>query len=847
MIRFPSYLLRLFLLLLPWVAVLPVSCATEEIDGDWDGPVIELTLTIPDEMETRAGADGTKDGINKYNENLISWVDLFFYPGGETGSDATFHIRRASGKQGSEVMRIELTSEQVNTSIFPMMEANPPFCTVFALVNYPGTLVPYSTDPVSGELVPDLTGTSLDELHDLVITSDFVSPSNHRQERFMMSGQENLLLRGRAQVMAATGTIKLSRYACKMTVGVDVSDEVDIPAGTDALGNDYYEKWHPMLYGMEVYLVNGVNNVCLSGLQPDDPSYFSYRNNALRFAYMDQQDQIHLYFEKDGSYYNTYPAYMYPQHWEYGSTESPDVEPYLKLVVPWQREADPVHGISGTQRQYYYKVMIPDDRRKEYKRQFVRNNWYHINIRVGILGSETDEAMVPILSGSCYIYDWQDKNVVIKNAEIGNARYLSVEKSTYDLRNISSEVELLYTTSHPVMVLDFRATRPYYGDKTSGETLGGTVRKAGNNDIYPKNTYYLEYSTDQRILLNRRNGVDGDWYTDTGTKILFHHPLNNNYEDEYFDYSPYRISYTLRHADRPTDDSYDRTVTVYQYPAVFISALTNSDNTVKGTGKPKPNNYTSEHWGYVYVDGAQHFRSEYDEKANAYVEQGYTWNLSDGGTVRTIPEMMDLQWRVINYTGGSRDIFRMDITVLPENSDFVIGDPRSDNVNNLNPVMLDGTPVPFCTAPAIEGGERSLTWYYPTDSGDRTRNLMAPSYRIASKFGGIEYYNGTPKAEAEYRCASYQEDGFPAGRWRLPTRGEIRFIAMLSANKAFTFLFSTGSFYWSANGAIKVKDNDVEDAPNQPYALARCVYDTWYWGDEQLEDREQFTWGDARR
>ena len=83
--------------------------------------------------------------------------------------------------------------------------------------------------------------------------------------------------------------------------------------------------------------------------------------------------------------------------------------------------------------------------------------------------------------------------------------------------------------------------------------------------------------------------------------------------------------------------------------------------------------------------------------------------------------------------------------------------------------------------------------------------------------------------------------------WRLPTRGEIRFIAMLSANNAFTFLFSKGSYYWSANGAIKVLDSDLEDAPSQPYALARCVYDTWYWGDDQLENRAQFTWGDQPR
>lgn len=829
---------RLSYLLLPLLLLL--SCSKEEKEGGWDGPVIELTLVTPVDMETRAGSDGTQDGINKYNENLISWVDFFFYPGGETDADATYHVRRTSGKQRSDVMRIELTSEQVNSIIFPSAPEDIRTCTVFAVVNYPGTLVAEAAE--GGE--EDLSGTSLTALEALTVQTDFVSPANHRQPNFMMSGRVELTLRGRTQVVAAAATIDLRRYACKLTVGVDVSDAVTV-----SLGEAKTETWRPMLSGMEIYLVNGVSDVALSGEKTVDPAYFTYRDNALRFAYTDMQDVTHFYFEKEGNYYNTYPTYMYPQHWDYGSTESPRKEPFLKLVVPWVRDADPAHGITKTQKQYYYKVMIPDDRRSEYKRSFVRNNWYHINIRVGILGSETDEATVPVLSGSCFIVYWQDKDVVIKNAEIGNARYLSVDQETYELHNVAA-TQIHYTTSHPVVIQNIRATRPYFGDNPSvnSEKLGGVIKKAGNNDIYTKDTYYLEYDEAHRRALNGGE----DWLTDTGTSIAFNHPLNNDYTTELFDYSPYTVSFRLRHSDRPDDDQYEKTVKIEQSPAVYIETLLNSaDNPVYKGGKDKRYWYTSTYWGYVYVDGAQHSCYEYDALANAYVAGGDTWDLgssnNSGGTVRTKPDMLDLQWRIVNYTGGSRDIFKIYITVLPENSDFVIGDPRKDEVDNLDPVRRDGVSVPFCTAPAIEGGTRSMTWYYPTDPSDRTRNLMAPSYRIASKHGGVEYYNGIQFEEAQYRCASYQEDGFPAGRWRLPTRGEIRFIAMLSANNAFTFLFSKGSYYWSANGAIKVLDSDLEDAPSQPYALARCVYDTWYWGDDQLENRAQFTWGDQPR
>ncbi len=792
MIRRLSYLLLPLLLLL--------SCTKEE--AVWDGPVLEIALFTPDDPVTRAGADGTQDGINRYNENLISWVDFFFYPDGKTDQDATYHVRRTSGKQRSDVMRIELTSEQVNSVIFPSTPEDIRNCTVFALVNYPTVLV---------EDEEDLSGTSLTVLEALKVESDFVSPSNHRQARFLMSGKSSMTLRGRAQVVAGTTTIDLLRYACKLTVGVDVSDvvEVDLPEGRK-------ETWHPMISGMEMYLVNGVTDVLLSGEQPDDPKYFSYRENALRFAYTDLQDVTHFYFEKDGSYYNTYPTYTYPQKWEYGSTESPRKEPYLKLVVPWVRDADPAQGISRTQKQYYYKVMIPDDRRPEYKKMFLRNNWYHINIRVGILGSETDEAVVPILYGSCHIAYWQDKDVVIKEAEIGNARYLSVEQDTYELHNVES-TQIHYTTSHPIAIKDIRVTRPFYGTASSGTFQGATICVAGNGDIYPKGRKYLEYSEEQRKNLN--GGLD--WFIDNGTSITVNHPLENDYTLKSFDYSPITMSMTLVHADRPTDESFMKKVTLYQYPGIYIEQTPNDDPLTGPGGKPL-------HWGYVYIDNEQYTLAQYNIDSNN--NEDTQWR-------------KDHLWRVVYYSDGGRDMTKISVSVLPEDSEFIIGDPRQAEVDNLRPASDF-----FHDGPAIEGGTRSLQHYYPTENSDRTIDMIAPCYRISTKLSGIEH-NGITFEKARQRCAAFQENGFPAGRWRLPTRGEIRFIAKLSTLGFFEWQF--GGHYWSANGPVQVnKDTGVVTDSDRDMktgiALLRCVYDSWYWGEDRV-DLETFTWADAER
>ena len=786
---------RLSYLLLP-LALLLFSCNKEDGSG-WDGPVIELHLFTGGEMETKAGADGVKEGVDKYNENLISWVDFFIYPNGDTDSDATFHYRHISGKRRSDVVRIELTSEQVNTLIFPTVPDDIRTATVFAIVNYPDDLV---------EDENDLSYTSLPELQSRTVTTDFVSPANHRQTRFMMSGQIDITLRGRAQVVAASGTIELSRYASKLTVGVNVANEVTIG----------YEVWHPMLSGMEIYLVNGVNDVTLGGENTVSPNYFSYRSNPLRFAYTDLQDQIHFYFEKEGDFYATYPTYMYPQKWDYGSSESPRKEPFLKLVVPWQRDADPEHGVLATQKQFYYKIVIPDDRREEFKRSFVRNNWYHIDVNVGILGSETDEALVKVLTGWCYIVYWQDKEVVIKNAEIGMSRYLSVEKNAYTFYNVNNAT-IPYVSSHPVSIQNVRATRPYYGTSAAGTyTLGGQVKVAGEGDPYPAGDKFLEFS-----------GA-ASWLSVESGAIRLNHTLVADYTKKNFDYSPYTISYTIVHTDRPDDPVYRKAQTILQYPPIYLEFTPNPD-TMHGN--------IPDHWGYVYVDNDQYTRARYDAD-QAYAQENDPSYTQKGWEDAHI-------WRVVHYSGGGRDMYKITATVLPSDSDFIIGDPRQDTIDNL---------YEFRTAPAIEGGERTLRWYYPTENSDRTVNMIAPSFRISTKHSGTEY-GGTGLEQARYRCASFQENGFPAGRWRLPTKAEIRFASQLSANGVFEWQFSSN--YWSANGAIYVnKDNGtVEDRPNLNIALIRCVYDSWYWQKKDEEgnyyedrvDKETFTWADARR
>ena len=808
------------------MSALALASACTKTTGELEGDAgIEISVFCADAAKTRADSGDTQDGENRYNENLISTVDFFFYPGEnpDRDADAVYHVRRESGQRGSDVFLIDVTKEDVNNCIFPSSPNDIRKATVFAIANWPGGALVTNED--------NLSGTSLNTLENLEVETDFVltapenyanlTPQNYKQDKFLMSGKIVLDLRSRTANIAATGAVRLIRHACKLTVSVSVAESV-------TLGESV---WEPMLEDMTVYLVHGVNTVKLGGEDPV-PHYFSYVDNPRKFAYIDAQDgdKVKPLVSKTGDYYNSHPMYMYPQHWNYGQTDgTDDIEPYLKLELPWHRTT--TGGYSSTQKQCYYKIFIPDDTRgDDYIRHFVRNNWYHLDIDVGLLGADTDDAAM-VLTGSFYMVPWQNVDMEIeRKADIGKARYLSVDRTIYDLHNVN-ETDIRYTTSHPLVITDVQVTCPYYGTVDVGQTArGGTVRKDVNGDIYPAGTKYLEFDT---------NNGEG-WLTNTGTAIHFSHSLHNDFTQADFDYSPYTVTFTIAHYDKQSDARYRKTITVRQSPAIFIESLLNSDDTfvkrnqASWSGKTF---YDSEHWGYVYVDGRQIVRPHRNQHSNNIADYMVEMKAEypDDEAVQNFSQE-DMHWRVVWYTGGSRDIFKIDITVPPDDSELLIGDPRTDTYD----LSYRGQ---FKEADAVEGGTRSLMWYYPAENSDRTVNMMAPSFRIASKCGGVEFDDVTMQ-QAQYRCATYQEDGFPAGRWRLPTKGEIQFIASLSSNKVFDYLFSTAN-YWSANGAVRVeKESGHVTESTATKALPRCVYDTWYWGDDQMEERDHFYWGD---
>jgi len=136
----------------------------------------------------------------------------------------------------------------------------------------------------------------------------------------------------------------------------------------------------------------------------------------------------------------------------------------------------------------------------------------------------------------------------------------------------------------------------------------------------------------------------------------------------------------------------------------------------------------------------------------------------------------------------------------------------------------------------------------------RTFRFLKNTYRLINR--ERFFVQSLAYKYAATRCAAYQESGYPAGRWRLPTKAEIMFMIQLSAKNKIPQLFTPGAIstggYWCSSGVVFPVSNtniqyyDINSTQvrnnNGGNHYTRCVYDTWYWGADP-DSSHLTTWG----
>jgi hypothetical protein len=109
-------------------------------------------------------------------------------------------------------------------------------------------------------------------------------------------------------------------------------------------------------------------------------------------------------------------------------------------------------------------------------------------------------------------------------------------------------------------------------------------------------------------------------------------------------------------------------------------------------------------------------------------------------------------------------------------SDVTIGDPRS---KISYPITRQGM---TWSRDDLGDAPNYIDNYLVADPAKKTvvaPRFMFPSGRLGSNRANNDVNTGGSWRAAAEHCAAYQEGGYPAGRWRLPTEAEVAFCRQL--------------------------------------------------------------------
>lgn len=925
------------------------GCIYDDPAVDSDDADFEMKLAFstrvdadgPDADDDKGpGHDADAYGEDRYNENAIRRVLLFFYPqDADDDTAAVYCVDERNINSNREVsLRVDA---DLRVQLGLLTEGDE--ARVFAVVNLPEA-GREGTAAEAPKIAPDAT---VNQIRQTVIWSDFRVAGGTMSDFVMLGGSKVQVVDRKS----AAGRIPVTRTAAKIRLAVNVLDEVE---GSDPSDPDNkVQKWRPMKDQMRVYLTNGVRMAHIGGarfsrgeleragayynISPSDGSGegsdFEFRARKLT-----PDSGIGEY-----PYWHNVPLYSYPHRWE--NTPYEERQTYLVVQVPWVPDGQ--QGGSGNQdyRIFYYSVPVnlrggaAEDENHDPTGSQVEGNtlesnmYYLIKLTVGMLGSPNREEPQD-LEATYEIVPWQTELI---DAQIPANRYLIVPQTDWSINN-EADLDIPFYTSHETIVVRIKY-RFWNFNPAKGTYVDDDEKFDINYDGCPlRRTFTWELGNDAvSAVFNASRSDSGEKICDVTIDndklvVSYHHDMKRwversakglpVFDGGYFSYPNLPTAYleksddtnwsiisaeiTIIHKDLfelgfLDNTRFQQTIYITQYPSLYI--------------EPSLNQAFLDEGRYVFVNGN---------------------NTPANNPDKTI-------WNAIPFfsSAGNQNPNMYVITISqfgPEDADKIIGDPRSLTVNNnlsdgsfgTKPEKYDQPSDPWVEsgsgngrwryryqenvsplhphypgfaeytwitedpveAPGIDGEFRQISSYYPTDESSDAgskANFVAPKLRIASSYSTVA--PKLSKTQARRRCATYQEMGYPAGRWRLPTRAEVQFIANLSTREKIPVLFnpyhasyvdkSQGlipppvirhydgcemmmwSHYWCAQGAAYIEGYE-KDAIGQVFVRpdyevsvtpaeisVRCVYDEWYWNKEDgtpdILPRDKwriFTWGD---
>lgn len=734
------------------------------------------------------------------NEFRVRTLHLYFFrsEGHDDASSEYVHDVIVDGEfDYSRQLRLALPDDALKAG--GLFGPDSDVCLVYAVANVDESL---------------LTAKTVDGLKSTLIDSEF--DETKIQDSFAMDGYATLML-DRA-VRNVTGTVTLQRAAAKLTLSVEVPPSIEVEqkiiSPIDGTEQTVILTYYPRPADMHVWIANGVRQ--------------SELNTAARPADEERLYSNEVYvaegagspFTRDDSrpkypYVQDIPFYSYPNSWD---PYSPKGNCYLTLELPWQYadEQGAVHNVVT-----YYRLSVRPD-----KNSIERNTLYDMRVTISRLGGTSVQQPVDMLFDWNYNMEW---NVQTLPTDIKEIRYLvlnnnnfssSLDAYSFTMENETS-ITIPYNTSHPVEIESVELSwRDYYNnaDRKIPLVASGTGYRYSDIDNYSPATHYagIEIDADASVIRLRRDMVHIAW-SNNRPAIRTDDAIN-----------AYTFTIKLKHIDAAADEPSARaTVVITQIPAIYITTQYTASNR-----RFINNQYTTTSTTYGFVKTSD------------------VWN-----SLRATQRPFWLGSYHNDNNVQNKNTYILTISKFAGDDDYIIADPRMRSVDNLNPSGTAATAT--ATWSRSDNTNSRLQYYYPADRNASKTRFIAPQLRVASQWG-VTYQ--ISRVAAERRCASYQEDGRPAGRWRLPTAAEIEYISRLSNKQYIPYLFGTRgntANYWCASGGIDV-DNDTNNPsvtiiPENQETLSRravrCVYDEWFWTTDTLTNanKGRFRWGDRAR
>ena len=761
-----------------------------------DSDCITLTVDIPF-AGTRAGDDGL-------NEFTVKSLHLFFYAaeGHDDGTSAAIYDVTIDGEfTYSRHITLSLPDNALKEGgLFGPASDR---CYVYAVANVDESRLVSGTVSGLRNTVSGLKAT--------VVDSDF--DKTRVQDSFAMDGFAELTLNRADRIVS--GTVTLQRAAAKLTLAVDLPQSIEVEqkivSPLDGSEQIVRTTYHSRADQMHVWIANGVGQSRLNtpALPADEDALYS---NEIYAA-----ENVGSAFTHDNSqpkykYIQSVPFYSYPNRWD---SFSPRGNCFLTLEIPWwyTDEQNKVQNIVT-----YYRLSVQPERY-----YIERNTHYDMRVTIGRLGGVTVQQPVDMLFDWNYSMQW---NVHTLPTDIKEIRYLllnnndfSTEMDAYcfEMAN-STSLSIPYNTSHPVEIESVHLIwHDFKNDLDRDITLAktGTYTYSDCSAYSPATNFAgIEIDAVKGTLNIRRDLLHISW--NNRATLTANDAIN-----------AYTFTIKLRHTDAAANEPSARaTVVVTQTPAIYItSQLTvsgtrfiNDLNTSYSNSNRKGYVTSNDRWDRLTSTQQRYWLGSYHNESSGFINNKNTYVLT--------------------------------ISKFATNDNYIIADPRTRDIDNLNETGVSASAV---AAWSMQDNSRQLQYYYPADDNTAKVRFIAPQIRVASQWG-VTYQ--ISRRAAQRRCASYQENGRPAGRWRLPTAAEIEYICLLSNKQYIPYLFGASgetANYWCASGGVDVNNSTTNPSvtivtnETRTRRSVRCVYDEWYWKGDTLTNKTRFTWGDRRR